>query len=669
MIWMTDKKGYPVFANRAWLNFVGLNYLKTHKDWCRTVHPEDISTVFTAYHDHKVARRCAIVTEYRLLHHSGQWRWVLDHGVPMFDDEGNFTGYIGSLIDITERKQVETELRIAATAFEAHEAMIITDANSIILRVNKAFTDVTGYSAEEAIGKKMNLLHSGHHDLAFYEKMWQRIIETGSWQGEIWDRRKNGEVYPKWLTITAVTNELGNVTHYVGTQSDISELKAAEKKIQILACYDPLTQLPNRQLLQDHIIRSINVAKAEAKQLAVLVLGLDRFRSINSSFGYVTGDELLKKVAARLSKQLKNSNSLARLSGDKFAILLDSISQPEDAARFAGMIIADIALPFVLNEQHELCLSMSIGISLYPQQSDNANTLVEQAEMALYQAKRKGGSHFAYASEKMTRTARERLALETQLRTAIEQQQLRLFFQAQIDIKTGNILGAEALVRWQDPIQGLIPPEKFLSVAEESGLINALGEWVLTETCRQGCAWLNAGLPPLVLAVNVAPQQFKSSDMPALVQKILNDTGFPAELLELEITENGLMEAGTVDDEDYSIRVLQQLRALGISLAIDDFGTGYSSLAYLKRFPVQVLKIDKSFIRDIPYQRNDMEIAATIIAIAHTLGFQVLAEGVETQAQLQFLQERGCDSYQGYLKSRPLPADEFLQLLQSLIPK
>lgn len=661
MIWVTDEKTKPIFANRAWLDFVGLNEKQyiTYKDWFNNVHPDDISKIFTAYQTIDVSNSNVITTEYRLHHASGEWRWVFDQGIPMFDKNGKFTGYIGSLIDITERKQIETELRIAATAFEAHEAMIITDVDSIILRVNQAFTDITGYTAKEAIGKKMNFLQSGYHDEAFYKTMWKKIIETGAWQGEIWDRRKNGEIYPKWLTITAVTDTSGNVTHYVGTQSDISALKAAEQKIRLLAYYDPLTQLPNKYLLEQYIEQSTTTIGSN--YVALLVLGLTRFRSINNSLGYIAGDELLKKVGTRLSACLSGGTKLARLGGDKFAILVDNIIQPEDAARFAGILVAELMRPFKITQYDDIRIGVSIGISIYAKESNNANLLIEQAESALYQAKNKGYNRFAYFSDELTRIARERMELEAHLHNAIEESQLCVFYQPQIDIKTNRMIGAEALVRWNDPIYGLIPPDSFIGVAEECGLIHILGEWVLKETCRQGKIWLDLGLPPIRLAVNVSPQQFKYSNITALVSKVLIETGFPAELLELEITENGLMENN--ENKEHTVRVLKELRALGIYLAIDDFGTGYSSLSYLKRFPVQVLKIDKGFIKDIPNSYNDMEIAATIIAMAHTLGFKVLAEGVETLEQLEFLEHKGCNSYQGYLKSEPLPADEFVHLL------
>jgi diguanylate cyclase (GGDEF)-like protein/PAS domain S-box-containing protein len=561
--------------------------------------------------------------------------------------------------DITERKRIELDLHIAAVAFESQEAMVITDTDSVILRINKAFTESTGYAEQEAVGRKISLLKSGRHDTAFYAAMWASLLSVGAWQGEIWDRRKNGEIYPKWLSITAVKGSNGVITHYVGTHTDITERKTAEEQIKQLAFYDPLTQLPNRRLMLERLKHGINVERRDGRQLGLLMLDLDRFKAVNDSLGHLAGDELLQQVAERITARLRDVDMVARLGGDEFIVLLEDIAQPKDAARVAKEIIADLTEPFCLSQSNNVQIGASIGISLYPQHGDSPEMLMDHADAALYQAKDAGRGCFAYFSEDLTLAVRERIALETRLRRGIEQQELRVFYQPQVDIASGRIVGGEALVRWQDPIEGLVPPLRFIPIAEESGLIVEIGAWVLRETCRQGRQWLDDGFPPLTLAVNVSSQQFRRGDICALVAKALGDTGFPPEQLELEITESGLM-----DNHDNAAAILNNLRALGIRLAIDDFGTGYSSLAYLKHFPLDVLKIDKSFIDDIPFHQDDMEIAATIVAMGHILGFKVLAEGVETMAQLAFLQEKGCDSYQGYIKSKPVPAHEFAELLR-----
>jgi len=576
---------------------------------------------------------------------------------PIKTEQGLF--FASALRDVTLRKQADAHLRVAAIAFESNEPMVITDADNIILQVNRAFTESTGYSKEEAVGQKIGLLKSGRHGAAFYAAMWETINSTGTWQGEIWDRRKNGEIYPKWLIISVVKGEDGAITHYVGTHIDITERKAAEEQIKQLAFYDPLTQLPNRRLLQERLKHGIDVERRDGKQLALLMLDLDRFKSVNDSLGHLAGDELLQQVAARIAGRLRDVDMVARLGGDEFIVLLEDIAHPEDAARVAEEIIADLSKSFGVEQGEDIQISASIGISLYPQHGGTSALLMDHADAALYQAKDAGRGCFAYFSEDLTIAARERIALESRLRRAIEQQDLRVFYQPQVDIASGRIVGAEALVRWQDPVEGLIAPIRFIPIAEETGLIVEVGEWVLRETCRQGRQWLEAGLPPITLAVNVSPHQFRRSDICDVVATVLSDTGFPAKQLELEITESGLME-----NQGNATEILNCLRRQGIRLAIDDFGTGYSSLACLKHFPLDLLKIDKSFIDDIPHLQDDMEIAATIIAMGHILGFKVLAEGVETPEQLAFFQEKGCDMYQGYIKSRPLPAAEFAALLR-----
>lgn len=560
--------------------------------------------------------------------------------------------------DITDRKRSELDLRIAAIAFESQEAMVITDAESVILRINKAFSESTGYSEKESLGQKISLLKSGRHEAAFYRAMWESILATGSWQGEIWDRRKNGEIYPKWLSITAVKDKAGLTTHYIGMHTDITERKSAEKQIEELAFYDPLTKLPNRRLLQERLKHGIHVEQRDGKQFGLLMLDLDRFKAVNDSLGHLAGDELLQQVATRISQRLRDVDMVARLGGDEFIVLLEDIAQPEDAARVAEDIVADLSKLFCLPQSSNVQIGVSIGISLYPQHGDTPEQLMDHADAALYQAKDAGRGCFAYFSEDLTLAARERIALETRLRLGIGRGELRVFFQPQVDLVTGLIVGAEALVRWQDPENGLVPPLRFIPIAEETGLIVEVGDWVLRETCKIGRQWLDRGLPPIALAVNVSPHQFRRGNIEASITQALEETGYPAELLELEITESSLM-----GNQDNTINLLNSLRAKGIRFAMDDFGTGYSSLAYLKRFPLDMLKIDKSFIDEIPFHQDDMEIAATIIAMGHILGFKVLAEGVETPEQLAFLQEKKCDMFQGYIKSKPLPEDEFSELL------
>ena len=624
-----------------------------------SLHPDDLENFKTSF---RVSARDLTPwrLEYRLKFNEASDCWLFGNALPQQQTDGSVLWH-GFITDITKQKQDEVNLRIAATAFELQDAMLVTDANKVILNVNQAFTRITGYSAEEAIGKTPHMLSSGRHDKDFFAAMWETINRTGAWQGEIWNRRKNGEIYPEWLIITASKEAYDlskRVKNYVASFSDISSRKAAEDEIRQLAFYDPLTRLPNRRLLQERLKHGIEMDRREGKQLALLMLDLDRFKSVNDSLGHLAGDELLQQVTARILARLRDVDMLARLGGDEFVVLLEDIANLEDAARLADEIITVVGKPFQLSQHTDVNIGVSIGISLHPEHGDDYGMLMSCADAALYQAKNQGRGCYAYFSEDQTLAARERIALETRLRSALKQGELRIYYQPQVDIVSARIVGAEALIRWLDPVEGLVSPIRFIPIAEETGLIFEIGEWVLQETCRQGCQWLESGLPPITLAVNVSPRQFCRGDISALIARVLSETGFPAEYLELEMTESGLME-----NLDNVTELLHKLRAQGVRLAIDDFGTGFSSLAYLKHFPLDILKIDKRFIDDIPYLKDDMEITATIIAMGHILGFKVLAEGVETPEQLAFLREKNCDTYQGYIKSPPVTAEAFAELL------
>ena len=660
--WKIDTN--EVERDPVWAEMLGYSHEEikhTTQQWTDFIYLYDREKAWQSIQDVLDGRSSIHKIEYRMIHKNGSLRWVLDHAkIVQRDQDGRPIRMSGTHADITERKSAEDELRIAATAFESQEGIIVTDSENIIIKVNKAFTHITGYTDKEALGHKPQyLLHSDRHDTEFYTEMWDRIKQTGAWQGEIWNRRKNGEVYPEWLTITVVKAVDGEITHYVAMLTDITERKNAEEKIKQLAFYDPLTRLPNRRLLLDRLKYSIDMERREGKQLALLMLDLDRFKIVNDSLGHLAGDELLQQVATCITTRLRDVDTVARLGGDEFIVLLNDIAHPEDAARIAEDIITDLNRPFQLSQCYEVRIGVSIGISLYPQHGDSPEMLMDNADTALYQAKDRGRGCFAYFSEELTLAARRRIELETRLRLAIEQQELRVYYQPQIDIASGRIIGAEALVRWQNSNEELFLPKHFIPIAEESSLIMNIDAWVLRETCRQGRQWLDQGLPAVTLSVNISPHQFRYNDINILVAAVLCETGFPAEHLVLEITEKGLMEY-----KDKAMAVLNNLHVQGIGLALDDFGTGYSSLACLKYFPLDVLKIDKRFIDDIPFQQGNMEITATIIAIAHTLGFKVLAEGVETPEQLVFLQGKGCDRYQGYLNSQALPAQEFTELLR-----
>lgn len=576
------------------------------------------------------------------------------------DELGRMANAFNALADslqksVAEVKEGQEQLKLSAQVFvNSMEAIVITDIENNIIQVNKAFTDITGYLPEDAIGKNPRILKSGQHDPDFYRAMWETLLTTGSWQGEVMDRRKNGEVYPKWLSITVVRNEKGEVSNFIALFSDITERKASYERIQHLAHFDALTNLPNRALLNDHIDLAIAAAKRTDTQLAIAFLDLDRFKIVNDSLGHHAGDLLLKIVSERLKNCIREVDTVARLGGDEFVILLSSISEPNDAARVAQKVIDAIAIPFMLGED-EANIGTSIGIVIYPDNGLDRLTLVKNADAAMYHAKESGRNNFQFFSSTMNDKAFERLALENDLRRAIKREEFFLLYQPQIDILTGEIVGTEALIRWQHPERGLVPPNNFILLAEKCGLIVPIGEWVLKTACAQNLAWQKEGLPPLLTAVNISAPQFKQKNFKESVMQILNDTGLAPHLLELEITESAFME-----NAESMLESLHSLKEIGLRLSIDDFGTGYSSLSYLKHFPIDKLKIDRSFVMDITDDSRNNAIIETIIQLGHNLKLKVIAEGVETAEQLATLDKLGCDEIQGYYFSRPLSPQDFV---------
>ena len=555
----------------------------------------------------------------------------------------------------------EARQRLAATVVDnTMEGVVVTDAHSRILSVNAAFTRLLGYTEEELLGKTPRVFKSGRHDKAFYEAMWTALTETGYWQGEIWNRRKNGEIFPEHMSLSAVRDPAGEITHYVCMFTDISEEKAQQRQLEYLAHNDPLTGLSNRTWFGHQLELAVQEAQGSGEHIAVLLLNLDRFKDVNDSYGHTTGDEVLKHIARQVQSALRPGDVLGRMAGDELAVVARNLRHADGAAAMARHLIRAVAEPWRSPDGLEVVAGVSVGICMFPEHAGTTELLLQGAHAAVYGAKARGRGAWCFFHEAMTQAARERLELESRLRLALAQGHLQMYYQPQMDIATGRIQGAEALVRWNDPQEGLISPARFIPVAETSGVIGPLGEWVVREVCRQGQQWREAGLPPLTLALNVSPRQFHLTDLAGCTAAALQASGFPAALLELEITESALAER-----TEEARQVLVRLRELGVRIAVDDFGTGYSSLAQLKRFPIDVLKIDQGFIRDIPQSEDDMAISAAIIAMGHSMGLSVLAEGVETEGPLAFLRERGCDAYQGYLCSRPVPADEFVALLRA----
>ncbi|AMK79245.1 hypothetical protein JT25_022625 [Methylomonas denitrificans] len=565
--------------------------------------------------------------------------------------------------DITERKQSEHQLRIAATAFEAHEGMVITDADTVILQVNQAFTQTTGFLPAEVIGQTPRILKSGLHDADFYKEMWSKIAQSGSWQGEIWNRRKNGETYPELLTITAVKNERGEVTNYIATINDITERKYSEDKIKQLAYYDQLTQLPNRTLLHDRLKKAFAVSARSGLHGALLFIDLDNFKTLNDTLGHHVGDLLLQQVAQRLLVSVREGDTVARIGGDEFVIILENLGAlPDEAAvqseSIGEKILITLSVPYKL-DGHEYLSTPSIGFALFKGHGIPIDGLMKQADIAMYQAKAAGRNTLRFFDQHMQDILNRRIALENDLRQAIHNQQFLLYYQAQVD-GANHTIGAEALIRWLHPERGMVSPLEFIPLAEETGLILAIGQWVLETACLQLLIWAKApATRHLRIAVNVSVHQFRQEDFAKQVRDLLDLTGADPGKLKLELTESLL-----VDNVEDVISKMNELRDLGVSFSLDDFGTGYSSLSYLKRLPLEQLKIDQGFVRDLLTDPNDAAIARTIVALAQSMGLDVIAEGVETIEQRDFLAIHGCHHFQGYLFGKPVSIEQFEKLLK-----
>ena len=581
--------------------------------------------------------------------HSAQIkRWFNMMVMPLGEGAGD--GVVVTHTNITTLKQAEEELRVAAAAFESQEGMVVTDANNVIQRVNRAFTELTGYTAEEIVGKTPNLLKSDRHDDEFYRVMWQHITQFGGWKGEIWDRRKSGEVYQKSLSISVVKDKDGVVTHYIGTQHDITERKQAEERIKELAYFDPLTGLPNRVTLHEKLSQVMNLARRHESQFALMLIDLDNFKVINDTLGHLTGDAMLTQVADRLGISVRQSDLVARLGGDEFVVVLPDIDGPGDAAHVAEKIVKEISVPYQIGGR-ELLTSPSIGICLYPSDATEREDLIKQADVAMYHAKSCGRGNYQFFSAEIQASAIKRLAIESDLRSALAKRQFLLHYQPQLDLRSGKLVGVEALIRWEHPERGLVSPMEFIPIAEESGLILRIGDWVLEESCRQLAEWRQGGIEHIRMSVNLAASQFADENFPIRVREILSNAGLPANSLDLEVTESMTMKSPAA-----AAAMMRVLAGQGLSLSIDDFGTGYSSLAYLKLFPITSLKIDRSFVKDIETNSNDADICDVTVLLAHKLGLTVVAEGVETEAQLKYLLSIGCEKIQGYLISKPLSA-------------
>lgn len=628
-----------------------------YEDFLALIHPEDREAVDKALDD-CISERRAVSIKHRLLLADGRIKYVLECCEAEHDANGVPLRAIGTSQDVTSQHQMEAQMQLLVSAFHfSGEAILITDSENNIITVNPAFTRLTGYAPEDAMGRNPRFLSAGRTTLDEYDRMWQTIIESGFWQGEIWDRRKDGGVYPKWMSVSVIRDEAGSIRYHVAHFTDVSSERAVEAKLHHMAHHDVLTGLLNRFSLKGRLDQALAAARREGSRVALLFIDLDRFKGINDSLGHHVGDLLLIEVAKRLSESVRDSDVVARLGGDEFVIMLSGIEHSGSVAVVAEKVVFSIGDPYLI-EGHDLFTTPSIGIAIYPTDGDDGETLMKNADAAMYHAKTAGRNNFQFFDAKMNDVALERLKIEHSLRQGLSRDEFCLHFQPIIDVASGRVCEVEALVRWQHPEKGLLLPGKFISIAEESGLIQPLGEWVFWASCRQLADFRAAGIYDVKMAVNISAIQMRNGNLPILAKGAIEAFGLnPADLV-FEITESVAMQQPAE-----TIRILDILHDMGIGLAIDDFGTGYSSLSYLRLFPLDLLKLDRSFVEEIGQSADGTVICDATIGLAHNLGLKVVAEGVETEQQRDYLLGQNCDLMQGYLFSRPVPADQVITFI------
>ena len=663
-IFWKDATGRYQGCNKAFEAYIGIPRGELIGKSVHDIAPPELAKVYAAADNALFESRSTQVYDAAVRYHDGTHHDVTFYKATFSQKDGKLGGLVGVMLDITERKRGEEALRLSSTVFEnSPQAILITDGERRILRVNSNFSKITGYEAEEVIGKTPEILQSGRHDDAFYEAMWASINEHGSWSGELWNRRKTGELYAEHLSIIRVLDTSGKVSNYIGIFNDISHFKAAQSEIERLSYFDAMTGLPNRALLQDRLQHALRNAERHESRVALLSVDLDRLAYINDSFGHHVGDLLLGAVAERLQGALRASDTLSRHIGDEFAVILEDLSDSQMAAELAERLLAELARSFHIGG-HDLSISACIGISVFPEDGKTPEMLLKHADVALHHAKDGGAGRFQFFREEMNHASMERLLIESSLRLALQRNEFCVHYQPQVEFGTGRIFGMEALVRWQHPHMGMVSPGRFIPIAEETGLVVEIGMWVLREACTQTRRWHHAGHPELRVAVNVSARQFNQDNFAAQVKQVLLETGLESDRLELELTESMIMQR-----PERVIGVMTELRSIGVKFSIDDFGTGYSSLSQLKRFPIDKLKIDQSFTHDIASDTSGAAITQAIIALGRSMHLHVVAEGVETEEQQHFLIKNGCHSMQGYLFSRPLAPDRFEELLTTYQPQ
>ena len=579
--------------------------------------------------------------------------FALFSAVLIFFARARLCDFLGMSPGLKRQRQDQERLRQAAVVFDCtREGVLVSDRRGVIVHVNRALVEITGYPVEEVLGRRPNMFKSGRHGPEFYQAIFKSLEESGEWHGEIWNRRKSGEIYPQWQTVRSITDDKGQVSHYVAVFSDISAIKNSQTELARLVHHDPLTDLPNRLLFTDRTEQTLASAQRHQTGCALLMIDLDHFKIINDSLGHNVGDLLLKAVAERLLRVFGKGFTVARLGGDEFAVLVDSCAQVSQAAVLAQQVLEVMKAAFDI-DRHQLFISASVGISVFPSDALNAEQLLRNADSALFKAKSSGREGYALYTEELTAHAQYRVEVASDLRRALEQHELRVYYQPVHDLKSSRLIGVEALVRWEHPLRGLLSPGEFIPIAERTGLIAEIDAWVLEQACWQMCQWQAAGVHLSFVAVNISSRLFARPELYTLVSTVLTDSGLDPALLELEVTESAVME-----DSQGALEQMHRLRALGLRLAIDDFGTGFSSLLRLKQLPVQKLKIDQGFVAGLPEDNDDVAIVRAVIALSQSMGLQVHAEGIEHIEQAQFLLDFKCDLGQGYWFGRPVPASE-----------
>ena len=660
-VWDWDIVKQKVHYSSGWCEIRGAEkgyFSDSQDEWINSIYPPDRPRIMAAVQAHFDGKTPIFEEEYRIVCLDGSHKWVADRGIVKRDDQGRPIRMAGSEFDITERRKISEEQRLAASVFEnVSEGIVILDSRGHIIEFNNAILELLGQTRHSISGQLPGNFISRASGQARLATIYAALQRRGEWQGEVSIVHQNGRSVPCRLAVNGVFDTEQALTHYVCLLFDISHLKESERKLYDLAHHDPLTALPNRLLLEQQLSQAISRAKRHHSSVAVLFLDLDNFKFINDALGHAAGDKLLCRVADTLGGAIREEDMVARIGGDEFVIIATDFRQPLDIAAVAQHILDKVNRRLTIDDR-EIQVSASLGIAVYPRDGEDVATLIRNADSAMYRAKATGRKNYQFYTRELTRQAIARMSLEADLHKALENDEFSLHYQPQVNLHNQQIIGLEALIRWHHPQHGAIPPDRFIPLAEETGLITAIGRWVLEQACRQARQWLDAGLAFGTVSVNVAGQQIQQGKLVDTVHQALTAISLPACYLELEVTEGFVMQ-----QPEYSIDQLQQLRELGVTLAIDDFGTGYSSLSYLKKLPIDRLKIDKSFVSDIPDDSNDTAITEAIIVMAERLGLSVIAEGVETEAQAAFLMQHGCHDAQGYLFSRPRPAGELTPLL------